>query len=255
MEAAGYTQVDADAIRAEVDFYSDMRAAIKRCACEELDTKPFEADMRHLINTYIQADTVQGLAGLADLSLTDVIIKTGINDAIARRINEKGKLSKDAVAETIINNVRKTIIRERLTDPRFYEQMSKLLDDLIEQRRSGTQEYEEFLKKAEELVRRVGGKVPANGVPAGLNGLREATVLFNNLPSLPATTFVCPVDSDERASLALRLDAALRQEVFSNWRGDQVREAYVANAIFKILEGDRDATAALFEIVKHQAGY
>jgi type I restriction enzyme R subunit len=255
MDAAGYTQAEADAIRAEVDSYSDLRAAVKRCACEELDTKPFEADMRHLINTYIQAEPAQGLAGLADLSLTDLIIKTGIHDAIARKLNEKGKLSKDAVAETIINNVRKTIIRERLTDPRFYEQMSKLLDDLIKQRRSDTAEYEEFLRKAEELVRRLAAQEPAQGAPAVLHGKREATVLFNNLASLPATTFVCPDDAEVRAALANQIDSALRERAPAGWKGDQAREAQVLNSIFPLLSRDREATLALFEIVKNQAGY
>jgi type I restriction enzyme R subunit len=255
MDAAGYTQAEADAIRAEVDSYSDLRAAVKRCACEELDTKPFEADMRHLINTYIQAEPAQGLAGLADLSLTDLIIKTGIHDAIARKLNEKGKLSKDAVAETIINNVRKTIIRERLTDPRFYEQMSKLLDDLIKQRRSDTAEYEEFLRKAEQLVRRLAAQEPAQGAPAVLHGKREATVLFNNLASLPATTFVCPDDAEVRAALANQIDSALRERAPAGWKGDQAREAQVLNSIFPLLSRDREATLALFEIVKNQAGY
>lgn len=40
-----------------------------------------------------------------------------------------------AVAEGIINNIRKAIIRNQLTDPKYYEQMSKLLLDLIRQRR------------------------------------------------------------------------------------------------------------------------
>ncbi len=70
------------------------------------------------------------------MSLTELIIKTGIHDAIAKKLNEKGKLSKNADAEGIINNVRKTIIRDQLTDPRFYAQMSKLLDDLIKQSRT-----------------------------------------------------------------------------------------------------------------------
>ena len=36
----------------EVDFYSETRSAIKKHSGEELDIKPFEADMRHLLNTY-----------------------------------------------------------------------------------------------------------------------------------------------------------------------------------------------------------
>ena len=66
--------------------------------------------MRHLINTYIQAGPAADLGNLNSLSLTELIIETGIHDAIARKLNEKGKLSKNAIAEGIINNVRKTII-------------------------------------------------------------------------------------------------------------------------------------------------
>jgi type I restriction enzyme R subunit len=58
-------------------------AAIKRHSGEELDIKPFEADMRHLLNTYVQADRAEDLGDLESLPLTDLIIKTGIHDAIA----------------------------------------------------------------------------------------------------------------------------------------------------------------------------
>jgi type I restriction enzyme R subunit len=46
-------------------------------------------------------------------------VQSGIHDAIAKKLNAKGNLSKTAIAEGIINNVRKTIIREQLTDPKF----------------------------------------------------------------------------------------------------------------------------------------
>ena len=79
-------------MKKEVESYSDLRAAIKRHSGEEMDIKPYEADMRHLLNTYVQADPAQDLGNLSSLSLTDVIIKTGIHDAIAQKLNEKGKL-------------------------------------------------------------------------------------------------------------------------------------------------------------------
>ena len=170
----------------EVEFYSEIRSAIKKHSGEELDIKPYEADMRHLLNTYIQADPAADLGELGEMSLTELIIETGIHDAIARKLNEKGKLSRNAIAEGIINNVRKTIIRDQLTDPRFYEQMSKLLDDLIKQSRADTAAYEEFLRKAEALVKRLAAKQPEAGVPAALHGKREATVIYNNLPRILA---------------------------------------------------------------------
>jgi type I restriction enzyme R subunit len=108
------------ALEKEAQFYPDTRAAIKKHSGEELDIKPYEADMRHLIKTYIQADPAADLGDLSSLSLTELIIETGIHDAIARKLNDKGKLSKNAVAEGIIYNVR--IIRDQLTDSRFCEE-------------------------------------------------------------------------------------------------------------------------------------
>lgn len=211
--------------------------------------------MRHLINSYIQADPASEQGELANMSLIELIIETGIHDAIARKLNEKGTLSRNAIAEGIINNVRKTIIREQLTDPRFYEEMSQLLDDLIRQRRADAAEYEEFLKKAEDLVKRLAQRRTDEGVPAVLHGNREASVIYNNLPSLPRSTFRYPTHEELRADLAMRLDLAIRENAPAGWKGDQAREAQVLNAIYPILERDREATYALFEIIKNQPGY
>jgi type I restriction enzyme R subunit len=252
---AGYSDAEASAIQKEVEFYAEIRSAIKKHSGEELDIKPFEADMRHLINTYIQADPATEMGELGELSLTELIIKTGIHDAIAKKLNEKGKLSKNAVAEGIINNVRKTIIRDQLTDPRFYAQMSELLDDLIKQNRSDAAAYEEFLRKAEDLVRRLAARQPEAGIPAALHGNHEATVIFNNLETIPATSFRYPTVDEDKAALALDIDLAVRERAPAGWHGDQAREAQVLNALFPLLDRDRDATQALFEIIKNQLGY
>ena len=255
LEAAGYSDAEAVALQREVESYTDVRAAIKRHSGEELDIKPYEADMRHLLNTYIQAYPAGDLGELVDLPLTELIIETGIHDAIARKLNEKGKLSRTAIAEGIINNVRKTIIRDQLTDPRFYDQMSKLLDDLIRQSRADTAAYEDFLRKAEALVKRLAEKQPEAGVPAVLHGKREATVIYNNLDALPATSFRYPTADEDRAALAVRLDWVVRESAPAGWKGDQAREAQVLNALYPILDRDREATRALFEIIKNQPGY
>jgi type I restriction enzyme R subunit len=252
---AGYSDAEAIAVQREVEFYAEMRAAIKKHAGEELDIKPFEADMRHLLNTYVQADAAANLGDLGELSLVELIVQTGINDAIARKLNQQGKLSQKAIAEGIINNVRKAIIREQLTDPKFYEQMSKLLEDLIDQTRSDALAYEDFLRKAEELVQKLAAKQPQTSLPAALHGNAEATVLYNNLDSLPATTFRYPTDEEDRASLALKLDLAVRERAPAGWKGDAPREVQVKNAIFPLLDRDREATQALFEIIKNQPGY
>ena len=251
---AGYSEAEASALHKEARLYGDIRDAIKKHSGEEFDIKPFEADMRHLLNTYIQADPADPFSTVDNFSLVELIVQTGIHDVIAKKLNEKGKLSKDAIAEGIINNVRKTIIRDQLTDPRFYEGMSKLLEDLIKQSREDAAAYEEFLRKAEALVRQLAQKGPGTS-PAALNGHREAIVLFNNLDSIASTNFQCPRDEDAKARLALEIDQTIRHNAPASWRGDDTREKQVLNALFPLMARDRDATMAIFEIIKKQPGY
>lgn len=257
---AGYTEAQAAELQKETEFFSEVRSAIKKHSGEELDIKPYEADMRHLLNTYVQADPASDVGNLDSLSLTDLVVKTGIHDAIARKLNAKGKLSKNAIAEGIINNVRKTIIRDQLTDPRFYAEMSKLLEDLIRQSRSDAAAYEAFLKQAEELVKRIARKDPIGDIPMELHSKAEATVIFNNLPDVLATSSAImreesPTDREDRAKLALRIDQAMREHAQAGWKGDQAKESVVKSFLHELLNKDRNATLAMFEIVKQQPGY
>ena len=255
---AGYAETELEALPKDVEFYGDVRSAIKKHSGEELDIKPYEADMRHLLNTYVQADPAQDLGNLNSLSLTELIIETGIHDAIARKLNQQGKLSKDAIAEGIINNVRKTIIRDQLTDPQFYAKMSQLLDDLIAQSRADAVAYETFLQKAEALARRLAKKDVNAGVPVALHGKAEAIVLYHNLPNLLTPGLVndgSPAFAERMASLALEIDYAMHEHAPAGWKGDETRERQVLNALFPILSRDRDATLAVFELVKNQPGY
>ena len=251
---AGYSVGEAGRLQIEVQFYADVREAIKKHSGEELDIKPFESDMRHLLNTYIQADPADPMSTVDNFSLVELIVQTGVHDAIAKKLNAKGKLSKGAIAEGIINNVRKTIIRDQLTDPKFYEGMSRLLEDLIKQSREDAAAYEEFLRKAEALVRQLAQKGPGNS-PVALNGLREATVVFNNLDSIAATTFQCPHDEGAKVKLALDIDQVMRNEAPSSWRGESSRESQIINALYPLMGRDGEATMAMFEIIKKQPGY
>jgi type I restriction enzyme R subunit len=259
---AGYSDADILAINKEVEFYTEIRAAIKKYSGEELDIKPFEADMRHLINTYIQADPADPLGEVDKYSLVEMIIQTGIHDAIAKKLNEKGKLSRNSIAEGIINNVRQTIIRDQLTDPRFYKEMSKLLDDLIKQKRDDAAAYEAFLKKAEELVQKMAKGQNNTSVPNKLQGKTEAIIIYNNLPDIlsHASTPLIAAEpqaeyGDKLVHLALEIDRVMREMAPAGWRGDDTREKQVLNALFPIMQRDRSATTALFELLKNMKGY
>ena len=47
----------------------------------------------------------------------------------------------------------------------------------------------------------------------------------------------------------------LREKAPAGWKGDDTREKQVLNALFPIMARDREATQAIFEIIKNQRGY
>jgi len=118
------------------------------------------------------------------------------------------------------------------------------------------------LLNAEALAKKLAKAQPDAGMPAALHGNREAMVLYNNLADIlvqAGEPFVMtdPVsaDGDEQLQLALKLDVAVKTHAPADWRGDQARESQVLNAIYPILNKNKTATLAVFELVKNQPGY
>jgi type I restriction enzyme R subunit len=228
---------------------------MKKHAGEELDIKPFEADMRHLINTYVQADPALKQGDLNDFTLTELIIKTGIHNAIAISLNEKNrfKLSKNSIAEGIINNIRKTIIQEKLTDPVFYNSMSLLLDVLITKSRQEAKDYEEFLREAEQLIKKLADKnqIEDKNIPLVLHGKHDVIKIYNNLLVILNGNRL----NEKSANIALEVDRVMREKAPAGWRNDQPRESVIKNELFLILDRDREKTNKVFELIKNQRNY
>ena len=238
LEPAGYTVADIASIKKQIDHYLEIREIIRNASNERLDMKPFEADMRHLIDTYIDADEPRRISDFDNLSLIQLIVKTGIADAIAGRLaGLKG--NRNAVAETIENNVRSKIITDQLTDPAYFERMSALLDEIIAARNAKAIEYEEYLRRIAELARQVevgqAGETPEKLDTPGKRAL------YNNL------------NQDE--SLALRIDEAVKQTRPNGWRGVETRERVIKKAIYDILQNE-DAVERIFLIIfEHKGEY
>src|SRR5262249_2885332 len=154
LEAAGYAAADIARIKRQVDQYVALREIIRKASGESLDLKAYEADMRHLIDTYIEAHEPRKISPFENMGLIDLIVKTGIANAIATQLGGL-KGNKNAIAETIENNVRRKIIKEHLNDPAYYEKMSALLDEIIATRKARAIEYEEYLKRIADLAKRV----------------------------------------------------------------------------------------------------
>lgn len=152
MTDAGYSPSEAESIKQQVKHFVDVRDEVKLGAGENVDLKQFEAGMRALLDTYIQADASRNLATF-DQGLVHLIVEHGVG--AIEKLPESIRKDPEAAAETIVNNVRKTIVDEQAMNPKYYESMSTLLDALIEQRREAVIDYQEYLLKLVEFTQRL----------------------------------------------------------------------------------------------------
>ena len=76
MEGAGYGAADIARIKKSLDQYLTVREIIRKASGEILDLKAYEADMRHLIDTYIEADEPRKISPFDNMGLLELIVKT-----------------------------------------------------------------------------------------------------------------------------------------------------------------------------------
>lgn len=236
LEAAGYSAENVKRIQSTMDEYLRLREIIRRASDETLDLKAYEADMRHLIDTYIHADEPRKISPFENIGLLELVSKLGILEAIKEGLgNLKG--NREAIAETIENNVRSKIIKEQLTDPAYYEKMSALLDEIIAARKAKAIEYEEYLRRIGQVATQVAaGKSDQTPTSLDTPGKRA---LWNNL------------GQDE--TLALKLDAAVKNARRDDWRGGQAKENEIKHALYNILQNPEEVER-IFKIIVAQTG-
>jgi type I restriction enzyme R subunit len=122
-----------------------------------------------------------------DLSLIQLIVERGV-DAVAA-MPPGIKKNKEAVAETIENNVRKLIIDESPINPKYYEKMSELLDALIALRKQAALDYAAYLAKIVELTKLAKNGPGGAAYPKSLNTPAKKA-LYDNLGKNEALALV-----------------------------------------------------------------
>ncbi|MDW6092228.1 HsdR family type I site-specific deoxyribonuclease [Vibrio rhizosphaerae] len=214
MTQAGYTELQTEAIRKEVAFYEKIRDEVKVASGDLLDSKRFEPAMRHLLDMYIRADGSELLMDFEEFGLIDLIINKQDMTSVPKGIRD----DEDAMAEAIENNVRKTIVDENPVNPKFYDQMSVLLDEIIRLRRKKALDYQAYLEEIRKLAQKV--KNPAGNrsahYPASIDSMAKQS-LYDNL------------GNDE--VLTAKIDAAVRYTKKADWVGDRFKEREIARAI------------------------
>jgi len=237
LEEAGYSPQESERIRVEVDYYTKVRTEVKRASGDDIDLKAYEPAMRHLIDTYIRADESRKLSAFDDIPLVQLIVERGMG--ALQDLPQSISSNKEAMAETIENNLRRAILDEQPSNPVYYAKMSELLDTLIEERQSQAQEYEQYLARIVELARQVGDSARGNSYPSALNTSGKR-VLYDNL------------DRDEQRALAVH--EAVISTKKDGWKKSSIKEREVNYAVYDVLQ-DEEKTNEIVEIVKRQDEY
>lgn len=239
MEAAGYTEAEAEAIRKEIAHYVDVRAEVKLGAGEDVDFKQYEAGMRFLLDTYIQASASEVVSDFENAGLVDLIVKLGAGaiDKLPAGI----KKDPEAVAETIVNNMRKVIIDERAMNPKYYDKMSELLDAILEERRQGALDYQDYLNKLlEHATKLKQGEGTGQTYPDWAdNGAKRALVDFFH----------------PQEAVALQIDTTIRHTKPHGWVGNSLKEKKVRRAIQRELPDEFDRIDELMDLVRARHEY
>lgn len=238
MNKAGYSEKEANDIKYQVKFYSDLKEDLKQASGDYIDLKMYEPGMRNLIDRYIDASHSKKVSSLDNYTLVDLIVNKGIsslNDVLSDKIIN----DEEAVAETIQNNIRKVIIDEKPSNPKYFEKMSELLEDLIEQRKNAAAEYAKYLEKLAELARKVKRIEGQDRYPAKVESNGQKA-LYDNL--------------ENNEKLALTIDETVKYTAKDGWRENKIKERQVEMAIKKKIPEDINISLVM-EVVKNQSEY
>jgi len=213
----GYTLEEAKNIKVQEAFYYDLREKVRLRSGEYLDLKPFEADMRYLIDNYIDAKNSIKVSSFEDKTLIQLIVETGIADTITKKLSNMK--DPNSVAETIENNIRSTLIKDHLADPAFHEKMSGLLEEVIKIRKQSADRYAEYLKEIEKLVKQVNsGTVIQTSSKIDSRGKKA---LFNLL---------------KHEEQALELHDFVLSNKEAGWQGNRLKTSKLCNMIKKQIQ-------------------
>jgi type I restriction enzyme R subunit len=231
MTEAGYSVAEQLETGKKVVFYIALKETIGNASGDFIDLKSYEADMRRMIDTYIKADDSRKIGKFNDFTLLDFVMAQG------ERLGGKGK---EAAAEAIENNIRKKVVEKILINPKYYEKMSAILDELIKARRDGAIAYEKLLERYIDLVKNAENPENNPRYPEGIRRSAALRAFFDN----------CGEDE----ALAIAIDKAVRENKQADFRHNEFKERRIKQALLSALK-DRNEVERVYNIVVEQGEY
>ncbi|TMO23030.1 HsdR family type I site-specific deoxyribonuclease [Pseudoalteromonas sp. S4741] len=240
MQQAGYTFKEAENIKKEVAYFEKVRDEVKLSSGDLLEMKRFEPAMRQLLDMYIRADDSEQLMDFEELGLIDLVVNN--KGKSLENLPEGLRNNEDAMAEAIENNVRKTIVDENPVNPKYFDSMATLLDEIIKQRREQALSYQEYLEQIRALAKKVVNPTENSNqsYPSSVDTLAKQAIYDN-------------FGNDE--VLTTKIDTAVRYTKKADWLGDRFKEREIANAVREEAVGYDVNIVDVMELIKAQKEY
>ncbi len=236
LEKPIYSKEEMRQIKQEAEFYRHLQKVVGLSSGDSVDLKSYSEEMRRILDAYIKATDSKTLIKIEDQGLCEVLAQMDINDF--NKVLSQVFKNESSMAESIANNIKKRIIEKEASDPKYYEKLSSLLNDLINQFREKKLTYLEYLQQIQHLAKQVIRKEDKN-YPTKIN-TNALKTLYDNL--------------DENEALALETDACIRGNKKDGWVGHHQKEKNLKIALKKIIN-DEILLENVFNLAKHIEEY
>ena len=125
-------------------------------------------------------------------------------------------------------------------NPKYYEKMSAILDELIRERRKGVAAYEEFLERYIDLVKK--SESPENNphYPESVRHSAARRAFYDNC--------------GENESLAIAIDEAVKNSKQADFRYNEFKIRRIKSALLDVL-GNKAEVERVYNIVAAQEEY
>ena len=238
MDIVGFSDAAVRSIKSDVQHFEKVFEEIQIASADYIDLKAYEPGMRYLIDAYIKADESKLLTSFDDMSLVELLVREGQSalDNLPAGIRQNRRL----VAETMTPNIRRLIVDRRSVNPAYYDKMSSILEDLIEQAKQEAIEYQEYLDRLVELAKLVVEPETGEKRPDAIDSSGKAAIYDN-------------VGKD--LDLTLAIHAAINGSRHDGWRTNKMKKRKIMRAIESILPATLlDERPDLLEILVDIAG-
>lgn len=242
----GYEDAQVDTLRIEISNYNRVKEMIRLASCDYIDLKPYEADMRYILDTYIRANDTTVVSELGNMSLVELLL--------SGKTTTPADLVKDlpgddaAKAETIENNLKHEIVKKMGGNSVYYGKLSEMLQKIIDQRKIEALSYDEYLRQVVELAEAILHPETSMDYPDEVKDSAAKRALYDFF--------------DKNTELAVAVDKAVRIALRPDWKKNYQKQQKIRGAIYQKLmdngysEEDAVSTSStIFDMAQRQDEY